>query len=75
MKQNKVCDFFWDRPYKLFSGDFECSWGPIPISKKCDGTNNCGDNSDEENCITITRKLSAARIHSRFGSTRDPRVY
>ena len=51
MKQNKVCDFFWDRPYKLFSGDFECSWGPIPISEKC--FNNCGDNSDEKNCKNI----------------------
>ena len=34
-----------------FSGDFQCSWGPIPISRKCDGVNNCGDNSDEENCL------------------------
>ena len=29
---------------------FPCSWGDIPITLQCDGTNNCGDNSDEENC-------------------------
>ena len=29
---------------------FKCSWGNIPIFLQCDGTNNCGDNSDEEDC-------------------------
>ena len=29
---------------------FPCSWGDIPLTLQCDGTNNCGDNSDEENC-------------------------
>ena len=29
---------------------FQCSWGKIPITLRCDGTNNCGDNSDEESC-------------------------
>ena len=29
---------------------FQCSWGNIPITLRCDGTNNCGDNSDEESC-------------------------
>ena len=29
---------------------FQCSWGDIPITFQCDGINNCGDNSDEENC-------------------------
>ena len=35
---------------KSYSADFHCSWGLIPITFKCDGTDNCGDNSDEENC-------------------------
>ena len=27
-----------------------CSWGPLPIVLRCDGVDNCGDNTDEENC-------------------------
>ena len=29
---------------------FMCSWGPLPIVLRCDGVDNCGDNTDEENC-------------------------
>lgn len=29
---------------------FQCTWGPIPADLRCDGNNNCGDNSDEINC-------------------------
>ena len=29
---------------------FQCPWGQIPFSLRCDGTNNCGDNSDEDGC-------------------------
>ena len=36
---------------------FPCSWGDIPITLQCDGTNNCGDNSDEENCNKGNIKL------------------
>merc|ERR1712126_215566 len=33
------------------AGDFQCAGGwSLPISFKCDGQDNCGDNSDEENC-------------------------
>ena len=39
-------DFFTDNKADVF----KCSWGNIPIFLQCDGTNNCGDNSDEENC-------------------------
>ena len=35
---------------------FPCSWGDIPITLRCDGTNNCGDNSDEENCNKGNKK-------------------
>ena len=34
----------------IIDDTFMCSWGPIPITFKCDGNNNCGDNADEENC-------------------------
>jgi len=34
-----------------YKGDFfQCSWGSIPMSLRCDGNNNCGDYSDEEYC-------------------------
>ena len=37
-----------------FSGSksniFQCSWGEIPKTLLCNNVNNCGDNSDEENC-------------------------
>ena len=36
---------------------FQCSWGDIPIAFQCDGNNNCGDNSDEENCNKGNIKL------------------
>jgi len=36
---------------------FQCSWGNIPITLRCDGTNNCGDNSDEESCEKVTTIL------------------
>ena len=39
-------DFFTDNKADVF----KCSWGNIPIFLQCDGTNNCGDNSDEEDC-------------------------
>ena len=29
---------------------FQCPGYNIPRKFKCDGLNNCGDNSDEENC-------------------------
>jgi len=29
---------------------FIAGLGCIPLSQKCDGINNCGDNSDEANC-------------------------
>ena len=38
--------FFTDKKADVF----QCSWGDIPIAFQCDGNNNCGDNSDEENC-------------------------
>merc|ERR1711971_775317 len=47
---------------------FQCSWGKIPITLRCDGTNNCGDNSDEESC----EKASMVMIAS--GSTRKTEI-
>ena len=46
-------DFFTDNKADVF----KCSWGNIPIFLQCDGTNNCGDNSDEENCNKGNIKL------------------
>merc|ERR1719350_946850 len=39
---------------------FQCSWGKIPITLRCDGTNNCGDNSDEESCEKASMVMIAS---------------
>ena len=41
----------------IIDDTFMCSWGPIPITFKCDGNNNCGDNADEENCKKGNTKM------------------
>ena len=38
---------------------FSCSWGDIPIDLQCNGINNCGDNSDEEDCISFFGALAS----------------
>merc|ERR1712008_465299 len=48
----QLCPTF---PFQNNKADvFKCSWGNIPIFLQCDGTNNCGDNSDEEDCNKVT---------------------
>jgi len=52
---------------KVLGDFFQCSWGSIPISLRCDGTNNCGDNSDEEGCtpaksLCIKPEIVAAKV-------------
>ena len=36
-----------------FSLSFQCPGYEIPLKHKCDGINNCGDNSDEKDCPFI----------------------
>ena len=49
----------WKSNIFQFSGStsaiFQCSWGVIPKSFICNGINNCGDNSDEENCENFVK--------------------
>ena len=49
----------WKSNIFRFSGStsntFQCSWGVIPKTLICNGINNCGDNSDEENCENFAK--------------------
>ena len=38
---------------------FACPGYSIPRKFKCDGINNCGDNSDEEDCPQTSKFLAA----------------
>ena len=39
--------------YDCYYNDFDCDNGDcVPSSYECDGDNDCGDNSDEEDCYS-----------------------
>jgi len=53
---------------------FQCSWGNIPITLRCDGTNNCGDNSDEESCEKVLKVLVSTGNPRTDGRTQTTKV-
>ena len=43
---------------------FQCPGYEIPLKHKCDGINNCGDNSDEKDCPFIGKIWISLTIYS-----------
>ena len=50
-----------------FADTFQCQEGfSLPISLKCDGIDNCGDNSDEEKCSDSSNTTQSTTTTAKF---------
>ena len=59
-----------------FSGSksniFQCSWGEIPKTLLCNNVNNCGDNSDEENCENFEKTSTVIPLKTQPAISTSP---